>query len=142
MPNYEPNIFTKIIDGEIPCHKVYEDDHCLAFLDIGPLAEGHTLLIPKEHATHMHDLSEEAGAAVGRVLPKLCRAVTQATGAKAYNVLVNTGRPAGQLVMHVHIHIIPKFDDSGLQKNWNAGELEDERAKALVERMQQELKDM
>ena len=59
MSAYEPNIFTKIIDGEIPCHKVYEDEHVLAFLDVGPLSDGHTLVIPKECKPGLHELSDE-----------------------------------------------------------------------------------
>jgi histidine triad (HIT) family protein len=132
MSDYEPNIFTKIIDGEIPCRKVYEDEHVLAFLDVGPLSRGHTLVIPKERAAHLHDMSPDAAAALGRVLPKLCRAVVKAAGAEAYNVLVNTGAPAGQVVMHAHVHIIPKFPDTGFKMGWNAGALDDADADRLV----------
>ncbi len=106
-------IFSKIIRGEIPCHKVYEDERVLAFLDIAPLSKGHTLVIPKEAAATLDELSEESAAAVGRVLPRLCRAVMRATGARAYNVLQNNGAEAHQAVFHVHFHIIPKFEDAG-----------------------------
>lgn len=116
-------IFGKILDGEIPCHRVYEDEHVLAFLDIGPLSRGHTLVIPKERKAHVHELSDESAAAIGRVLPRLCRAVKKATGASAYNVLQNNGAPAGQVVMHVHFHIIPRLGDTGLAMLWNPGEL-------------------
>ncbi|MHC4414217.1 MAG: HIT family protein [Planctomycetota bacterium] len=135
MTEREPTIFDKIIDGEIPCHRVYEDDHVLAFLDVGPLSDGHTLLIPKERVAHMHELSDEAGAAVGRVLPRLCRAVMKATGATAYNVLQNNGPAANQAVFHVHFHIIPKFPDAGLDIRWRAGQVDDQRARELRERM-------
>ncbi|MCH7571601.1 MAG: HIT family protein, partial [Planctomycetes bacterium] len=124
----EKTIFGKIIDGEIPCHKVYEDEHVLAFLDVGPLSRGHTLLIPKECKAHLHELSDESAAALGRVLPRLCRAVMQATGATAYNVLQNNGSAAHQVVMHVHFHIIPKFDDAGLGLQWMPGSLESDAA--------------
>ncbi len=73
-------IFSKILRGEIPCHKVYEDDHVLAFLDVGPLSRGHTLVIPKEPAATLDALSDESSAAIGRVLPRLCRAVKKVTG--------------------------------------------------------------
>ncbi|HVP72735.1 MAG TPA: HIT domain-containing protein, partial [Phycisphaerales bacterium] len=79
MPPHHPTIFDKIIAGEIPCHRVYEDDHVLAFLDIGPLAPGHTLVIPKERKAHLHQLSDESAAAIGRILPRLCDAVMKAT---------------------------------------------------------------
>jgi len=106
----------------------------LAFLDVGPLSRGHVLVIPKEARVHLHELSDDASAAIGRVLPRICRAVMQATGATAYNVLQNNGSLAHQAVMHVHFHIIPKFEDgSGLGVVWNAGGLED--GEGLAERI-------
>ena len=89
-------VFGKIVRGEIPCNKVYEDDKILAFLDINPLSEGHTLVVPKELAETMDRLSDESAAALGRVLPRLCRAVVAATGVKEYNVLENNGSSAHQ----------------------------------------------
>ena len=127
----ERTVFDKILDGEIPCHRVYEDDHVLAFLDIGPLSDGHVLVIPKERKATLHELSDEAGAALGRVLPRLARAVVQVTGATAYNVLQNNGRAAHQEVQHVHFHIIPKIGGRGLSIGWNPGELTDRRAEEL-----------
>jgi histidine triad (HIT) family protein len=126
-------IFSKIISGEIPCHKVYEDTHVLAFLDISPLSVGHTLVIPKEAKTQLHELSDESAAAIGRVLPRICRAVLKATGASAYNVLQNNGADAHQAVMHVHFHVIPKVAGEGLGVIWKAGRLDAERAKALAD---------
>lgn len=129
----QPSIFTRIIRGEIPCHKVYEDAHLIAFLDIGPLSVGHTLVVPKEPAETLDQLSDEAAAAIGRVLPRLCRAVMQATGTAAYNVLQNNGADAHQAVMHVHFHIIPKHaDGSGLGIRWGAGKLGPAEGKALA----------
>jgi histidine triad (HIT) family protein len=130
-------IFSKIIRGEIPCHKVYEDAHVLAFLDIGPLSRGHTLVIPKEPAETLDRLSDESSAAIGRVLPRLCRAVLRATGATAFNVLQNNGASAHQAVFHVHFHIIPKFDErdgsgGGLGIRWNAGKIDHADAKTLA----------
>jgi histidine triad (HIT) family protein len=87
-------IFGKILAGQIPCHKVYEDDKVLAILDINPLSTGHTLVIPKEPAETMDRLSDESAAALGRVLPRLCRAVIAVTGVKQYNVLENNGTAA------------------------------------------------
>ncbi len=119
-------IFSRIIRGEIPCHKVYEDARVLAFLDIFPLSRGHTLVIPKEPAPTVDRLSDESAAAVGRALPKVARAVLKATGAEAYNILQNNGELAHQAVHHVHFHIIPKFPDgTGLGIGWKAGKLED-----------------
>ncbi len=135
----EPTIFDKILDGEIPCHKVYEDEHVLAFLDIFPLSEGHTLVIPKERKPYVHELSDISAAAIGRVLPRIARAVMAATGATQYNILQNNGPAAHQAVFHVHFHIIPKHEGKGLGLQWSAGKLGDEDAKSLLERLHQNL---
>jgi histidine triad (HIT) family protein len=129
-------IFGKVIRGEIPCHRVYEDAHVLAFLDINPLSRGHTLVIPKEAAERLDQLSDDASAAIGRALPRICRAVLKATGATAYNVLENNGSEAHQVVMHVHFHIIPKYPDgSGLGIGWPAGSLDHEQGADLAGRI-------
>lgn len=126
-------IFTKIIAGEIPCLRVYEDDKILAFLDINPLSRGHTLVIPKEPAETIDQLSEESAAAIGRVLPRISRAILQTTGATAFNLLQNNGPAAHQAVMHVHFHIIPKYaDGSGLGIEWPARSLNAEEGKRLA----------
>jgi histidine triad (HIT) family protein len=126
-------IFGKIIRGEVPCHRIYEDDKVLAFLDIGPLSRGHTLVIPKEPAVTLDQLSDESAAAIGRVLPRICRAVLKATGATAFNVLENNGARAHQAVFHVHFHIIPKYEDgTGLVIEWPAQKLDGDAAKALA----------
>lgn len=131
-------IFSKILRGEIPCFKVYEDEHVLAFLDIGPLSHGHTLVIPKEPAVTLDELSDEASAAIGRVLPRLCRAVKAVTGVSAYNVLQNNGSAAHQVVMHVHFHIIPKpTGEEGLGIGWPAGQLDRDGAADLAARLAQ-----
>lgn len=123
-------IFAKIIRGEIPCHRVHDDAHVLAFLDINPLSRGHVLVIPKEPAVTLDQLSDESAAALGRVLPRICRAVVKVTGAKAYNVLQNNGAGAHQAVMHVHFHVIPRFaadappgSGLGLEIGWRPGKL-------------------
>ena len=129
-------IFGKILAGEIPCHKVYEDEKVLAFLDINPLSTGHTLVIPKEPAETLDQLSDEAAAAVGRVLPRIARAVLAATGATAYNVLQNNGAAAHQAVFHVHFHIIPKPPGGGgLGIGWPAGKLDGAAATELAARI-------
>lgn len=126
-------IFTKIIAGEIPCLRVYEDDKVFAFLDINPLSRGHTLVIPKEPAETIDQLSEESAAALGRVLPRISRAILQATDATAFNLLQNNGPAAHQAVMHVHFHIIPKYPDgSGLGIGWSTRSLNAEDGKQLA----------
>src|SRR5436190_18701405 len=98
-------IFGKILRGEIPCHKLYEDERVFAFLDIAPLSVGHALVIPKEPAVTLDQLSDESAAAIGRVLPRLCRAIKRATGVSAFNVIENNEASAHQAVPHVHFHI-------------------------------------
>lgn len=134
-------IFDKILDGEIPCHKVYEDDHVLAFLDIGPLSRGHTLVIPKERKAYLHELSDDAAAAIGRVLPRIARAVIAVTGCEDYNILQNNGAPAHQAVFHVHFHIIPKPSaEAGLGIRWPAGSVDGESGAALASELRDALK--
>ena len=125
-------IFQKILDGEILCHRVYEDDHVLAFLDVSPLSRGHVLVIPKEARATLGELSDQSAAAIGRVLPRLCRAICAATGATDYNVLQNNGSAAHQAVMHVHFHIIPRMNEQGLGIDWSAGSLEEYAAELAV----------
>ncbi len=128
-------IFSRIIRGEIPCHKVYEDAAVLAFLDVNPLAPGHTLVIPKEAAATLDLLSDDAAAAIGRVLPRIARAVMAATGATAFNVLQNNGSSAHQAVFHVHFHIIPRIGGRGLGIGWEPRAISDEEMKALREKI-------
>ena len=129
-------VFGKIIRGEIPCNKVYEDEKVLAFLDINPLSEGHVLVVPKEAAETLDRLSDESAAAVGRVLPRLCRAVVAVTGIKEYNVLENNGQGAHQAIAHVHFHIIPKPSPrEGLGVDWPARGLEREAAAVLAKKI-------
>lgn len=117
-------IFSKILRGEIPCYKLYEDDKVLAFLDLFPISNGHALIIPKEAKATIDQLSDDSAAAIGRVIPRIARAVMKATGATAYNVLQNNGAEAHQAVMHVHFHIIPKFEKSGLGISWPSSKLD------------------
>jgi histidine triad (HIT) family protein len=133
-------IFGKIIAGTIPCHKVYEDAQVLAFLDIAPLSRGHTLVIPKEAAATLDQLSDESAAALGRVLPRICRAVIAVTGVPAYNVLENNGPSAHQAVPHVHFHIIPKPEGAaGLGIGWPTGKIGDDAAQ-LASQLAQHVK--
>lgn len=133
-------IFSKILRNEIPCHKVYEDAHVLAFLDINPLSRGHVLVIPKEPAETLDALSDDSAAAIGRVLPRLCRAVKKVSGASAYNLLQNNGAAAHQAVFHVHFHIIPKPNEAeGLGIRWPTGKLSSEEGSALAKALQSAL---
>lgn len=141
MSDSDPSIFTLIIQGDIPCHKVYEDEDVFAFLDINPASIGHTLVVPKEQSTTLDGLSEEAAAAVGRVLPKISRAVLAASGATDFNVLQNNGEAAFQSVFHVHFHIIPKHDDgSGLTWPFATTQLDPDEGAILAKHIRNHLK--
>ncbi|MBL8760072.1 MAG: HIT family protein [Phycisphaerae bacterium] len=126
-------IFSKIIRGEIPCHKVYEDAQVLSFLDVFPLSRGHTLVIPKQEVATVDQLSDESAAALGRALPRICRAVLKVSGARAYNILQNNGAGAHQAVFHVHFHIIPKHENGeGLGIVWKPGKLDSAAGAAMA----------
>lgn len=133
-------VFAKILRGELPCHKVYEDELVLAFLDAFPLSRGHVLVIPKEPAETLDQLSDASAAAIGRVLPRLCRAVKAVTGCEAFNVLQNNGPLAHQAVFHVHFHIIPKPDArQGLGVQWPAAPLDPVQAPTLAAQLREAL---
>lgn len=129
------SIFAKIIKREIPAHVVYEDDQVLAFLDINPLAPGHTLVIPKQPAERLEDLAPDEAAACARVLGLVAQRVLRATGASDYNILQNNGPASGQEVPHVHFHIIPRADGDGLGYRWNASPADQAALAALAEKI-------
>jgi histidine triad (HIT) family protein len=125
-------IFSKIIRGEIPSYRVYEDERVFAFLDINPVSPGHTLVIPKAEVVTVDQMDDEDAAALGRALPRICRAVLAATGTTEYNLLQNNGRGAQQAIDHVHFHIIPRFPDGkGFRSKWLPEKLDPEHAKQL-----------
>lgn len=102
------NIFAKILRGEIPCVKIYEDDKTLAFMDVMPQAEGHTLIVPKEEAENIFDLSPAGAAALITTAQKVAKAVQKATAAPGVMVVQLNGKAAGQSVFHIHMHVIPR----------------------------------
>lgn len=107
--NYEPNcLFCKIIRGEIPSSKVYEDQSHVAFLDIHPVATGHTLVVPKAHSENIEDTSAEVFMKLVGIVKKIGAGIEKSLGVPGYNVGINNGRSAGQLVDHIHVHIIPR----------------------------------
>ncbi|MCA9256254.1 MAG: HIT family protein [Phycisphaerales bacterium] len=121
MANDSNCIFCKIASGEIPAAVVWSSDAAVAFLDVNPLAEGHTLLIPRVHCADLRDCPAQQLADLMAPLPKLVDALMKATGATGVNVLQNTGASAGQAVFHLHVHLIPRIDDDNLGYRWNAG---------------------
>ncbi len=129
----EKCLFCQIVRGEIPCHKVYEDEKTLAFLDIAPVNPGHTLVIPKEHFASLEDIPSEELSFVIQAVKKVGAALKQALGVEGYNVQVNNGAIAGQVINHLHFHLIPRLPNDGLklwpQKSYATGEAEKIAAK-------------
>jgi len=108
-------IFCKIIAGQVPCDKVYEDDQAVAFLDIAPITRGHTLVVSKKHFSDVAATPVAVVALMMRALQRVAPAVMQAAGATAFNVGINNGLAAGQIVLHTHFHLIPRRADDRLQ---------------------------
>lgn len=136
----EECIFCKIIKGDIPCIKVYEDDNFIAFLDIRPISKGHTLLIPKKHYTNIFDIdSEDVLKWYFPAIQKVAIAVKKALNADAINIGMNNGEIAGQIVMHPHVHIIPRFQSDGL-RNWDRViEINDKELEEIGEKIRKEI---
>lgn len=107
MPYDNDNIFAKILRGELPCIKLYEDDHTLSFMDIMPQADGHALIISKEPAETLHDLSPEGAAACIQTTQKIARAIEAALDVPGTLIMQLNGEGAGQTVPHVHFHVVP-----------------------------------
>ncbi len=125
-------IFCKIVKGEIPCQKIYENDKVFAFLDIMPVHKGHTLIIPKEHHETLLDMPDDILAEVTKTAKKIAKAVVKAAGADGFNIGQNNGEAAGQAVFHFHLHVIPRFNGDGL-KSWPHSKLPEEDMKQIQE---------
>ncbi len=134
-------IFCKILNGDIPAEKIIEDDACLALMDIGPLAEGHVLLIPGQHYVTADEMPADEAGAMLRHIPKLVRAVKRATGSEGANVLQNNGKVAHQEVMHVHFHVIPRRQGDAFHFNWPAGSYPEGRMSELAAKIRDALGD-
>lgn len=123
----EKTVFQKIISREIPADIVYEDEETLAFLDIAPVIPGHTLVIPKKPVVNVFDVDEETWLAVMRTVRKIAPAIRDATQAKGLNISENNGEESGQIVHHLHIHIIPRHSREELSL-WPASSYKDGEA--------------
>jgi len=111
-------LFCKIIKGDIPSAKVYEDEYSFAFLDIKPINLGHTLLVPKKHFTNLYEMPDEVLAELAPIIKKLGIAIKNAVSADGINIGMNNDSAAGQLVFHAHIHIMPRFKNDG-HEHWS-----------------------
>ena len=121
-------VFCKIAAGDIPSHKLYEDEHVLAFLDLHPVHPGHALIIPKRHSKNIFEVSPEDWSAVAETTRKLAHAVDLSLESDGINVMMNNREHAGQTVHHAHVHVIPRFKGDGLrlwpQRSYKEGEAE------------------
>ncbi len=113
-------VFCKIVKGEIPADKIYEDENCLAFLDITPVNPGHILLVTKEHYENIYELPDEIFSKLAPIIKKLAIAAKKGMDADGINIGMNNERPAGQIIPHVHFHIIPRFSNDG-HRHWKGG---------------------
>jgi histidine triad (HIT) family protein len=132
-------IFCKIVKGELPCSKVYEDDKTFAFLDISPVNPGHALVIPKTHCRNILDMSEEDVAAVYTTAKKVAVAVKEGTGAGGITVTMSNEKAAGQVVWHAHVHVIPRFDNDGF-KLWPGKPYKEGQQEEMLKRISERLK--
>jgi len=137
---YDPNnVFAKVLRNELPSHKIYEDEDTLAFLDIMPRSEGHALVITKEGATNLFDVSPEALAKLMAVVQKLAPEIKEAVGADGVLIVQYNGAAAGQTVFHLHVHIIPR--KVGMELKPHAGKMADQAVlAATAEKIRKRLK--
>jgi histidine triad (HIT) family protein len=133
-------IFCKIIGGEIPSFKIYEDNKVYAFLDINPVNAGHTLVVPKEHYIVFPQMPDALTTHLMKVVKYLSGAIFEMTGAHGINVFQNNGAAAGQEVPHVHVHIIPRFQDDKAIGEWKRNQIEPEKLKQMADAMGKILK--
>lgn len=132
-------LFCKIISGEIPSSKVYENENSVAFLDINPVNVGHTLLVPKKHSRNIFDIKEETLKNLMPTLQKISTAVKEGVKADGVNIHINNEPSAGQVVFHTHIHIIPRFENDGI-KMWNGKPYENGKMEEVAEKIKSSLK--
>jgi histidine triad (HIT) family protein len=130
----EACVFCKIVSGEIPSYKIYEDESALAFLDIMPVNPGHTLVIPKKHYENIEAIPEEELADLIKVVKKVGLALKNGFGAKGYNLTENNDPIAGQIIPHLHFHLIPRVEGDDL-KLWPQGKYGEGEAETVALRL-------
>ncbi|HCU7987726.1 TPA: HIT family protein [Staphylococcus aureus] len=133
-------IFGKILTGEIPSFKVYEDDYVYAFLDISQVTKGHTLLIPKKASANIFETDEETMKHIGAALPKVANAIKRAFNPDGLNIIQNNGEFADQSVFHIHFHLIPRYENDidGFGYKWETHEdiLDNDAKQQIAEQIQ------
>ena len=139
MTNDSDCIFCKIAKGEIPSEKIYEDDDVFAFLDINPVSDGHTLVIPKKRFKKLDDCPPDLLGQVCSRLGKIAKAVMLAMNSDGYNLLCNNGKAAGQVIDYLHFHIIPRNSNDGIFNHWPSYKYSEEKIKAIADKIRKNL---
>ena len=132
-------IFCMIAEGQIPSHKIYEDDLCLAFLDLSQANLGHTLVVPKQHYANLLELDTEVAGHLFKVVSTLTKGISKALDVKDFNILNNCGEVAGQTVHHFHIHIIPRKLNDNIKIEFSSNKLTDEEFIELKNKIKEAL---
>lgn len=131
-------IFCKIVAGEIPAAKIYEDNETLAFLDIAPVSQGHVLIVAKKHFANMEEIDEQILCSLIKTVKKIGQAMKMGLGITGYNIQVNNDPIAGQIIPHIHFHIIPRTEGDGL-KLWPQGKYAEGEAEKIAEKIKNNL---
>ena len=131
----EDCVFCKIIEGKIPAAKIYEDENTIAFLDIMPANKGHCLVIPKKHAATLIEMDESDLEAVVKAAKKVARALSLSFGNGSFNLVMNNGKEAGQVVHHAHLHLIPRFQKDRLRIKWSHLKYEGDEIREYAEKI-------
>ncbi|PKL72030.1 HIT family protein [Candidatus Kuenenbacteria bacterium HGW-Kuenenbacteria-1] len=128
-------VFCKIIKKEIPYYGIYEDESVLAFLDIAPVNYGHTIVVPKKHYANFEEISDEELCKVIKVVKKIGKAIIKGLKIRGYNIFVNNNPVAGQVISHMHFHVVPRTEEDGLQL-WAQGKYEEGEAEKVMKKIQ------
>ncbi|MDI6732718.1 MAG: HIT family protein [Planctomycetota bacterium] len=132
-------VFCKIVEGKLPSTKIFEDEHSIAMFDINPVATGHTLFITKEHYPTFLDVPSEKIGVLFINMPRVISAILQATAAEGFNVIQNNHRCAGQLISHLHFHIIPRHTADQIHFNWKTQPYQKDKTEELAKVIRQKL---
>jgi histidine triad (HIT) family protein len=132
-------VFCKIVKGEIPSKKVYEDDNFLVILDISPASKGHVIIIPKDHKENIYEITEEDASKVMSIAKKVAIALEKVLQCDGLNIVQNNGVIAGQTVFHFHVHVIPRYKNDNVKIGWIPGEIKEEKVEKFMELVKKEL---
>lgn len=132
-------IFCKIANGEIPAATLYEDEDFRVILDLGPASKGHALILPKEHAANIYELSDELAGKAMILAKKMASAIAKALDCDGLNIVQNNGECAGQTVFHFHMHLIPRYKEDRVGISWIPGNLTDEAKEEILSKVQAQL---